>query len=729
MKLRKRKLPIKRLLLFAGIALFIIMIFPVTTGAWWWEEDTTDIVAFLQSHSNWLSSASLLSWIIRSLGWLLIKGLYAIASTLEGLLSKSLDLLDWLDLSGLSDLAQGIITGVVVGIFAITLIWLAIKMIIGKEAPAFKSIFVNIIICGILIAGLPSVMGIMEDIAVAFYNDSQSTGNDVNGGMSWTLIKDNTVDLVYVAENGWDLIANDTSTTDAKSALTAEDLKILDMNTVLTTDAIDDSKVDDENFKHLKYYIDKGADENLTAYKFSDGGIFSFFSNMFDSGYYRYNANFWTIIIGLIALIVAYAFTIFVFVTTIIELGIKRVVAPLVFATDIETGQRTKMVIQDIANGYLLIAFTGLMFRIYGIFITYLGTVSIDGLLYLISLVAATFVLIKGSSTILRFFGVDVGLNDGLAQIVGTMGLAKTLFRGKRHRRSKEEPQGADPHAMQDAQNQAGEEAEGSLKRVPRPNHKGVNKPIGSIASKLGYLSERGIKRTAADTLSDTLRKPIEGAVHAAQGVKETAVEGFHAGKDAAANRAPGANVPHKRTSGGSTVDHSGEYPNDDMPLIDLDLQNQRPGQRVESGGENKVDSTRINTVNPGDVNAVDTSRVNKVDSAQQRIQQEGSVTSPTEETLTQRVLQNIETNSPPIQPSTQKIVQEHTPVAGSDNHVVTQRVQQQVEQQTAANIPPTTQRIAQEIINPSEGTTAPLPKNKARERLNKKLNNDDLFK
>lgn len=40
---------------------------------------------------------------------------------------------------------------------------------------------------------------------------------------------------------------------------------------------------------------------------------------------------------------------------------------------------------------------------------------------------SATFVLIKGSNTIMRYFGVDVGLKDGFAQMAGAFAIGKTI--------------------------------------------------------------------------------------------------------------------------------------------------------------------------------------------------------------------------------------------------------------------------------------------------------------
>ncbi|PFR68133.1 hypothetical protein COK29_26475, partial [Bacillus cereus] len=91
----------------------------------------------------------------------------------------------------------------------------------------------------------------------------------------------------------------------------------------------------------------------------------------------------------------------------------KKVIAPLVFMTDIESGQKTKMVVMDICKGFGLIAFTGISMRVYIILVTYVGNADISSVLYVMCMIALTILLVKGSESILRYFGVDVGLKDG----------------------------------------------------------------------------------------------------------------------------------------------------------------------------------------------------------------------------------------------------------------------------------------------------------------------------
>lgn len=126
-----------------------------------------------------------------------------------------------------------------------------------------------------------------------------------------------------------------------------------------------------EETQFLTYKITNDGDKEVIE-KVKDS-VFNPFKSQFPGGYVRYPMNFGTIFWGLLALGVAYLFTVFVFVMTIFEIAMKKIISPIVFVTDIETGEKTKMVMQDIFKGFLVFAFTGLNLRFYTIIVNYLA--------------------------------------------------------------------------------------------------------------------------------------------------------------------------------------------------------------------------------------------------------------------------------------------------------------------------------------------------------------------
>lgn len=513
MKLYKKKILFVLGLLSIGLS---VGFFPKNAFAIDWSgifggEDTEAIVSFLKDHSDWLQYGSFFPFMLHAIGWAIVKGLFYITTMLEGLIPDTLNLLDFLDDSGLQGITKAIMNDLVLVLMVLTLVYMGFKTIIAKQPPNFKSVGVNIFISSFLLLGLPTLMDALQDFSTQFYDATQTTEDGEESGLSWNLIKENTADLVYVAQNGFELIENDAEDTD-KNALTKNIFKRVDMAEILTTDAIGEIEAeDDSDFNSLKYTLSIDGDGSYTTTEIDDGWL-SFFSDNFDTGYFRYPAKFLPMIVGLTALAVAYFFTIFIFATTIIEIGIKRIVALFVFATDLESGQRTKQVVMDICNAFMLIGFTGLMFRFYTIFLTFLGSSDVNIFIYLVAIVSATFILIKGSNTIMKYFGIDVGLKDGFAQLAGALGvaagaasLAKKAGGSVSNMANKKQDNNSTKDKLADEANEDGKSVNDGANGQNGPKKLGGLKgSVNSAGKALGYMNERGLGGMTEDALKGT---------------------------------------------------------------------------------------------------------------------------------------------------------------------------------------------------------------------------------
>lgn len=383
-----------------------------------------DTVAFLNTYNEYLTYGNFFSVILHQIGWGLVKVVYILISSIESLIPQTFDLLDFLNSAGINNLTSSILNDLVLALMIIAIVFLGFKTIVAKEPPKFKSVGVNILVSALLITGLPTLMNTMQEVAIGFYQSTQKgTNNEGTTSLAWSLVQDSTTDLLYLSEIGF----NNVNSNDTKNKLTPESLKKTNLNALLTPDLL--KEADGEEIKHLEYKLEQSAQGEDIAVKI-DSGALGFFSSNFEEGYFRYDVSFLPIIVGLIALMVAYLFAIFVLVTTIIEIGIKKVVALFVFPTDLESGQRTKMVVQDIFNAYLLIAFTGLNMLFYTSFLTYLSKATPNIIIYLIAIISATFVLIKGSNTIMRYFGVDTGVKEGFGQLAGAFAVGRATKGG-----------------------------------------------------------------------------------------------------------------------------------------------------------------------------------------------------------------------------------------------------------------------------------------------------------
>ncbi|PHE25602.1 pLS20_p028 family conjugation system transmembrane protein [Bacillus toyonensis] len=392
------------------------------------DVDTEKAIAFLKN--EWIQYADFLGSIWQTIQGGIIKTLLYIVSALEGLIPDTFSFFDVLKDAGLNDFASSIIKGLFYALFVLVVVWLGIRTIIQHKPPRFKSVGVNIIVMIGLLGGLNELMADMQKISTDFFSETTNTSK-TKDGLAWDLVKQNTADLIYLSKTGFDPIRGKKenepaiSSTDnkPKNGMGKEVFLQANLGDIVTPESIEDLSKQDgipEETKFLSYKITNDGDKEVIEE--IKNSVFNPFKDKFPGGYVRYPMNFGTIFWGLLALGVAYLFTVFVFVMTIFEIAMKKIIAPIVFVTDIETGEKTKMVMQDIFKGFLVFAFTGLNLRFYTIIVNYLAEKNINAFLYVVAMVCLTVALIKGSESILKYFGVDVGLKEGKNHLMGMVG-------------------------------------------------------------------------------------------------------------------------------------------------------------------------------------------------------------------------------------------------------------------------------------------------------------------
>lgn len=140
--------------------------------------------------------------------------------------------------------------------------------------------------------------------------------------------------------------------------------------------------------------------------------------------YYRYHPNWLTILVTLGVM----GFTLFSIAYKMarlsFELACNYVLAILVAPADLHSGQKTKKVIQSILNTFLVIILIFVSIKLYTIGTAYLAD-TLDGLAYLIALIAFSAALIDGPNMVERLFGMDAGLKRGWGVALGAYAVGK----------------------------------------------------------------------------------------------------------------------------------------------------------------------------------------------------------------------------------------------------------------------------------------------------------------
>ena len=516
-ELGSKKHQMKWLAIFSFV-LMLILTNPTIVSAvdYWWETDEKALT-FLTTYKDGLNftKGGIMSVALQSMSWSIIRGAYFICSGIENLIREDvLTLFKFVESTKIGAVYESVLNTIVVGLMIISLIIIGYKMVLGKGNLDLKSVGMNIVMSVSLILLMPTMINSGIEFAKIFYNDA-TTINRSDGGVAWTLIENDVTDLVYINDKD---VYNRLSSQETKNALKKEDFYSYDFSEIITVDTAGELEKDNPKAKYLKYRLTPDGDGNMRAVKIDDG-FMSLFSDSFKGGYYRYNKNTFSLIVSLLALAVAYVFSAFVIISAILELAFKRVLSVLVFATDLETGQRSKMVLTDILQCYLIVGFQGFGLSMFALTIEYLNSTDINVLIKTIAYVSAVFILLKGSSTIMRYFGVDIGLKEGYGQLASTLALGAGLAR---------KASSVSKGTGGKSENPETEE------RKPEKNFgESLSKKAQKIGSGAGYAKERGLSGLASDGASavgNQLARPFKAVHDVTEGASKGLKEGYNQG-------------------------------------------------------------------------------------------------------------------------------------------------------------------------------------------------------
>ena len=610
MKAIKEKI-VSRKINWLALSVLVLMISVVFTrnvveaSIFNWFDDTKSQTEFLNNslYRPYLKkyNGDFLSQFGIWLGWAVVKGMFTVTDSIQNMIPDVLDLFNFIESTGLNNVYQSAVNTIVIGLMILSLMFVGYKMITGKGTVDLKSVGMNVVMSIALILLMPTMISSGIQFAKTFYKDSTTITNS-DDGVAWSLIKQGVTDLAYI--NKTDQYSSIDKTED-RNNLTRKNFQQTDLTQVLTDKVIDKLEKENPAADNLRYELVENSNNEFVATKFSDNFL-STFSDSLKSGYYRYQANLWGISIGLTALAIAYFFSAFVIITAILELAFKRVLGVLVFATDIETGQRSKVVLSDILQCYLTVGFQGFGLSMFAMFINFLNAgqgISTNIFIKTIAYICAVFVLIKGSGTVMRYFGVDIGLKEGYGQLASAFGMGAMLFRkgstGFNRAKGSGNGNGSDSGEGED--------------RKPEKNFgETLSKKAGKTGRALGYAHERGLSGLASDgatMASERAIKPFKSMRDMANDTKNKFKEGLDDGTVSAINK------NSKPMLAKNKEDETGKYA-DSVPTR---LSDRKDGAKVENADRIMSSSERMREAMKNNAE----SNNNPASAIQQKVQQD----------------------------------------------------------------------------------------------------------
>lgn len=427
------------------------------------KEDLTNAANSLDNIRPYLHFQDAVGQVFNWIKWGIIKAFYNLANGAEDLATHSLDFSKLLSDAGLKDWIKGYVLGAATAVMIAVLVWIGIKMMLGKEKTPVQNIILQAIIATFLMFNLQPLTNWVVDQSSNIYKAEVTDGN--TSSIPFDIIKGNTNDIAYLVYNNWpdfktkgsgkiktqsdeDYGHNGWDNKNGKKSF--DRLSATNLASAITPDTVDSMEKTAEKLqkdhhwkslkfkpKYLKYQLIDGGDKPA-AVKISKSSVP--FSNSYSGGYQRYTVAFLPVAVSLFALSLAFAFITYVVVKSFLDLAIMQVLALLIFSTDLDSGAKTKAAINDMFTAALTIALQGFELAFYRIVVNFLTNADMGPLLYCVAMIAATAMLWTGSQKTAKFFGVDTGAQKGWAMgaIVAnqTAGLVKKgagLARGTGH--------------------------------------------------------------------------------------------------------------------------------------------------------------------------------------------------------------------------------------------------------------------------------------------------------
>lgn len=386
------------------------------------------------NHSDWVQFASIMSWIWRTIEWAIVKGLYFLCQGAENVIDSIFKVTELLN-DGVVGKYYHAVQAIAWVVLAVMLVWIGIRYIIGKEVN-LKNNLIQLVLGACFLVGGAGVIDWGLQVVTGTFQDTKAvvSGKDstLKTSLSFNIIKDNTADLMYVAENHqWNTLLNNANKKEKeakKNQLSSDVFMNMDLTEVLEDKQLTDIKnfkgSDNEKAsKALGQEIIGTDDKGKYQTKDVDNGWFS----LFKEGYYRYGARFMPMIIGLIVMLCAFLLTAFIIVTNILDLVFVKILSPIMAVSDIDTGQRLKTTAMEAFKSLVVIACSGISLGIFSRYFTWVGQQDLGVVPYAVLLLAGLKVCIDGSHVFGKLLGVDVGLQDGWKMAMGAYAGAKGM--------------------------------------------------------------------------------------------------------------------------------------------------------------------------------------------------------------------------------------------------------------------------------------------------------------
>ncbi|HBC4465690.1 hypothetical protein P0E52_14065 [Enterococcus faecalis] len=409
---------------------------------------TKEIFTALDTFSDYLSLASMIKDIGRSILYFIVSILLWIVDNLTNVLKEMLKFLGFYNadsLKGEGGLVQTLISFKSFGV-AVAILMIGLVLLLGKSQQT-RDIPMNVLMLLLMSLMLPSIMRDGIKIVTATETSLSAT----QGAVGFATVKDNIIDTYILAEKGWK-----TTEPDPKNRLT--DLDWFDINERISDpDEMENGEVFNYELKNKK----NGEGKEAVELDDGGGGIKGWLlKKFFTSAYYRWRADWLPMIVTLGVL----AFSLIISLLRVgrlgIELAFNNIWAQLTVFFSFRDMKRAKMAFMEIISGFVMLLSIFTMYYVFIYYNSFVFSKDVSMLAKLFTVAGGAWFVYDGPAIVQKTLGIDAGLSTAgsfvmgmgaksaadkvgdvaktaagatVAGVVGAAGFADGLMRGKKN--------------------------------------------------------------------------------------------------------------------------------------------------------------------------------------------------------------------------------------------------------------------------------------------------------
>ena len=187
-----------------------------------------EIVEFLTKNIDYFDTNNLVTWFLRELGWLLVKGFNIVIDVLKNLYNHTFGLVDITN-SGVLKNFLAEYNPLIKTIMILSLVIVGYMFLFGKDKK--HDVFTSLMIFAVVITSSSYLFGTFNTMSIMF-KDAVTGSESVTDG--YELVNQNLYDLLYIDENGGLIQMNgNTPPQYAENSLDKKDMKMIDITETL----------------------------------------------------------------------------------------------------------------------------------------------------------------------------------------------------------------------------------------------------------------------------------------------------------------------------------------------------------------------------------------------------------------------------------------------------------------------------------------------------------------